>query len=127
VNANQEFPLLSLLRLTPISMVVQFLTLSQSRKLLKIVLDYKAHVVYYLFMPTAYASLAAEVENTYGVSLLAAPVFAILWAAEKLVRTLGADEARKQLSAANRRRDKAGKMPAYPEYGMVLFGGRRAK
>ena len=73
-------------------------------------------------MTASYSQLAAVLEGRYGVSLLVAPAVSILWAAERLVETHGAEVARAELSAANRRREQCGKVPAYPEYGAVLFG-----
>jgi hypothetical protein len=65
--------------------------------------------------------LAAILANTYQVGILAAPPTAILWAADALMAQAGAEIARRELSALNRKRIKAGKMPAYAPFGSPLF------
>lgn len=60
--------------------------------------------------------------NHYGADELSAPPIALIWAAERAIREgMGVGEAQAEFSAINRKREKAGKMPAYPEYGTVLF------
>ena len=60
-----------------------------------------------------YDQLAAILEERFQIGPLAAPVIAILWATERLAKEVGVPEAHKQLSALNRKRERAGKMPAY--------------
>lgn len=71
-----------------------------------------------------YSRLNKILEDRYGVSLLAAPPEAILWAADRLADTAGVPAARGELSAANHRREKMGKIPAYPAFGDRLFDRR---
>ena len=71
------------------------------------------------------SSLLAILSERYGVGLLAAPAVAVIWAAEFMAAEHGADAARKALATANRKREKAGVIPAYVPYGRLLFGGRR--
>jgi len=66
-------------------------------------------------------SLSSILAERYGVTVLTAPAIAILWAAERLITTAGLEAAQQALSVANRERERAGVMPAYPEYGMPLF------
>jgi hypothetical protein len=54
----------------------------------------------------------------YAVGIVAAPAYAVLWAAESIADTA---TAKKELRKANRLREKHGAMPAYPEYGTRLF------
>lgn len=54
----------------------------------------------------------------YGVGLLAAPAYAVLWAAEQIEN---AEEAKKELEAANAHRNRFGVISAYPEFGSRLF------
>ena len=62
----------------------------------------------------------------YEVALLEAPVEAIIWAADAIVASKGGEIARKELSRVNRKRERFGRMPAYPAYGTELFGPRKA-
>jgi hypothetical protein len=71
-------------------------------------------------MATA-TKLEAVLTDRYRVSLLAAPAIAVLWAAERLAQEVGLEAAQAELTAANRLRERAGKMPAVPEYGTPLF------
>lgn len=59
-------------------------------------------------MPVAYALIQREIETTYGVGIVAAPCCAITWAARNLAEAHGADVAREQLAALNRRRETLG-------------------
>jgi hypothetical protein len=77
--------------------------------------------------PTGYSRLAKILEARYGVGLLAAPPTSILWAADHLADQAGLSVARRELSAANRRRESQGKMPAVPDYGSRLFARNRAR
>lgn len=72
-------------------------------------------------MKSTCALLENELETRYRVSLMTSPVEAILWAAERLIETKGLEAAQDQLSAANRLREKQGKIGAYPAYGTQLF------
>ena len=83
-------------------------------------------LVYYKDMNNLSTKLEAVLISRYGVSLMSAPAIAILWAAEQLIDSIGLEAAQKALTVANRRRERAGKMPAYPEYGTPLFGRRAA-
>jgi hypothetical protein len=56
--------------------------------------------------------------DVYGVGLLAANPTTVLWAADRIADT---ETAKKELRKANRKREKMGRMPAYPEYGTRLF------
>ena len=62
--------------------------------------------------------LEAILNNRYDTNILAAPPIAIIWAAE-WIKDLA--KAKAELKAANAKREKAGIIPAYPEYGSRLF------
>ena len=66
-------------------------------------------------------SLVSILADRYDVGVLAAPVCAVIWAAELVAAERGADVARRELSAVNRKRERAGKVPAYVPYGHALF------
>lgn len=68
-----------------------------------------------------YVGIRRVLEQRYGVSPLAAPPEAILWAADHYAKSASYEHARKELSALNRRREAAGKIPAVPAYGTKLF------
>ena len=70
---------------------------------------------------STYKGLSSILETVYGVAVLAAEPTTILWAAERLKKAEGTEVALSQLSALNRRRDRAGKIPAWPVYGSQLF------
>jgi len=72
------------------------------------------------------STLERLLASQYDVSLLAAPAYAVLWAAEKLSKSAGVAVARRELAAANRKREKAGRVPAYPPYESALFDRRRS-
>ena len=59
--------------------------------------------------------------SRYDVSVLSAPVCAILWTADALATSADVPTAKKALVAVNRRREKAGVIPAYVPYGHPLF------
>ena len=69
----------------------------------------------------SYSVLARIIENRYGVGPLAASPTTVIWAAQHLAQDAGVTRARAELSALNRRREKAGVSPAYPQYGSPLF------
>lgn len=69
----------------------------------------------------ASATLSAILAERYGVTVLTAPAYAILWAAERLMDEVGLKAARAALDTANRIRSRVGKLPVYPEYGTPLF------
>lgn len=60
-----------------------------------------------------YSRLAEILESRYGASPLAAPVVAIVWAADALADEVGITQARQELRALNRRRAAAGRVPTY--------------
>ena len=66
-------------------------------------------------------SLSSILSERYRVTVLTSPAVAILWAADRLAETAGLEAAQVALSAANRERERAGVIPAYPEYGTPLF------
>jgi len=68
-----------------------------------------------------FRDLSYILETYYGVGALQACPTTVLWAAEKLVARKGAEEARRQLAHLNRRRNAAGRIPAYPDFGTELF------
>lgn len=57
-------------------------------------------------------------ETVYGCGIAAAPVEAVLWSAERIISK---DDARKELSRANRIRASHGKPLAYAPYGHHAF------
>ena len=59
--------------------------------------------------------------DLYGVSVFSSPPIAIVWAAEHLAQVEGVAVAKAELSEANRRRERAGKRPAYVDFGHILF------
>lgn len=69
-------------------------------------------------------SVESVLEDRYGVGGVAAPVYAVIWAAEHVAQTSGVAAARKQLTALNRKRERHGKSPAYPDYNSPLFPKR---
>jgi hypothetical protein len=70
---------------------------------------------------STYKGLASILDTVYGVAVLSADPTTILWAAERLMKSEGMETALRELSALNRRRNQAGKIPAYPAYGTKLF------
>lgn len=60
-------------------------------------------------------------EDLYGVTVFSSPPLAIIWAAEHLAKVEGVERAKAELSAANRRRERAGKRPGYVDFGHLLF------
>ena len=70
---------------------------------------------------TAPLSLAWILTETYGVSPLAASPTCVIWAATELAKKVGAEKAKRQLKALDRQRAKVGKIPAYADYGTLLF------
>lgn len=69
--------------------------------------------------------LETILKSCYGVTGMEADPTTILWAAERLAAASGVAQARKELSALNRKRDRMGKIPAYAPYSSVLFDKRR--
>lgn len=69
-----------------------------------------------------FKNLASILEGTYGVGPLAATPTTIIWAADLLMARDGAESAYRELSSLNRKRERFGVIPAYPEYGTPLFG-----
>lgn len=65
-------------------------------------------------------SIQTICEETYGVSVVMAPVNAILWAAWELAED-DPDAARKELKKANRLREKHGRPLAYAPHGHPAF------
>ena len=70
---------------------------------------------------STYKGLSSILETVYGVAVLAADPTTILWAVERLMKAEGMEVALSQLSALNRRRDRVGKIPAYPALGSSLY------
>ena len=68
-----------------------------------------------------FKKLSEVLQSRYGVTVENAPKIAIIWAAEELLKVEPVEVVQKQLSAANRRREKLGKMPAYVHFGHPLF------
>ena len=66
-------------------------------------------------------NLLAVLKSEYGVNLMQAPTYSIIWAAEKVRDSHGRNIAKRELAAANRWLDRCGKMPVYAEYGSDLF------
>lgn len=64
-----------------------------------------------------YRELSRILSDEYGVGILAAPVEAILWAADKLP----VEQAKQELTALNQARQRQGRCPAYVPYGHPLF------
>lgn len=60
-------------------------------------------------------------ETEYDVSAVSAPPYAVLWAAEKVAQVAGPDEARRQLRAANRLRERHGRPLVYATWGHPAF------
>lgn len=67
------------------------------------------------------SNLASILTSRYGVTVENAPKITIIWAAEFLMAQEGAEIAKKQLSAVNRKRERLGRIPAYVDYGHPLF------
>jgi hypothetical protein len=73
-------------------------------------------------MAKAFKTDLAEVCVTvYGVTIAQARAEFIIWAAERVATKSGVEAAKKQLSIVNNWRHRMGMMPAYPEYGTLLF------
>ena len=64
-----------------------------------------------------YRTLANILSNEYGVGIMVAPPEAVLWAAEKMPVAQAKDE----LKALNRARQRHGVIPVYVPYGHQLF------
>ena len=65
--------------------------------------------------------LERVLNNDYGVGSLVASPECVLWAADRVADRLGTDEAKRQLSELNRKRERAGRTVAVPNYGTRLF------
>lgn len=57
----------------------------------------------------------------YGVSIYDATPISIIWAAEKFAREEDLELVKKAIRSINRKRERMGKMPAYPDFGTLLF------
>ena len=66
-------------------------------------------------------NIANILTSQYGVTIETASPISLIWAAEKATAVIGADAAWMELKAVNRKRERAGRMPAYPEFGSALF------
>jgi len=64
------------------------------------------------------ATIRKILEDKYGVGILAASPVTVLWAAESIA---DATQAKRELRAANRLRERYGVIPAFPEYGTRLW------
>ena len=67
------------------------------------------------------ATIDSVLQDTYGVTVFNAPPVALIWAAEFMAQRDGIATAKRELSEANRRRDKAGKPLAHVDFGHPLF------
>lgn len=65
---------------------------------------------------TAYA-INNCLKREYDIDEMRASPTTILWAWERVARESGVESANKALRACNRRRERAGKIPAYKPYG----------
>jgi hypothetical protein len=72
-------------------------------------------------MANATLTLDKVLSDRYGVGILAAPVYAVVWAAEYLAEQTNVADAKAQLSKLNSRRVNRGVMPAYVPFGHNLF------
>lgn len=53
-------------------------------------------------------------ESTYGVNALSADPIVLEWTFGRLIESVGIDAARSALRAVNRKRERLGRIPAYP-------------
>lgn len=66
-------------------------------------------------------TLESTIASRYGVDAMQATPGTIIWAADHLATLRGYAVARTELDRLNRRRMKAGKSPAFPEYRTALW------
>jgi hypothetical protein len=69
----------------------------------------------------AQRSLESLHSNLYGVSIYEASPISVIWAAERMAKNDDVTSVIKALRAVNRKREKMGKMPAYPPFGSAIF------
>jgi hypothetical protein len=67
------------------------------------------------------ATIDQVLQDVYGVNVFSSPPITLVWAAEYMAQCNGIEIAKAELSAANLRREKAGKRPAYVDFGHPLF------
>lgn len=65
--------------------------------------------------------VADIITNDYDVGVIKCSPTTVIWAAERAVGMVGRDEAKRQLAEVNAYRERYGRMPAYPDYGSLLF------
>jgi hypothetical protein len=70
--------------------------------------------------PAGPSSVAGILRERYGVGVLEAPPYALVWSYEHAAEKIGKKKAGAQLSSINRQRERAGKMPAYRNAGRLV-------